>query len=162
MLSTGENKAYTAREVAEFIVAQYHDYVTYERGLDLTIYRLHALLYFSQVYFVTRHDKRLFEDDMAAWTCGAVVPEISLRYRIFGGNRIRLNYDEGFTTPITEKDQEEIMKVILSLEDYHTFDLIDIILMQTPWREAKERTRVRIDGTYPGIVKIEDIKEFFK
>ena len=79
---------YDALTIAMYIINR-----CFEEGAPVTNLRLQKLLYFVQLESYKVYGKRLFNNDIAAWQFGPVVPDVYYKYSVYAGMPILLNYD---------------------------------------------------------------------
>lgn len=120
--------------------------------------KLQSILYFIQVIFVDNYSQKCFGEDITARDLGVIIPKSYFKYKQFGGINISLDYIniEGFDkNKIKEKHKRDINDIIDELAKFTASDLIKIIEKQTPYKKA-------FTDYQDKIIKIEDIKEYFK
>lgn len=79
---------YDALEIAKYIISK-----CFKEGVPVTNLRLQKLLYFIQVESYKVYGKQLFNNDIAAWQFGPVVPDVYYKYSVYAGMPILLQYD---------------------------------------------------------------------
>lgn len=79
---------YDALEIAKYIISK-----CFKEGVPVTNLRLQKLLYFIQLESYKVYGKQLFNNDIAAWQFGPVVPDVYYKYSVYAGMPILLQYD---------------------------------------------------------------------
>lgn len=79
---------YDALEIAKHIISK-----CFKEGVPVTNLRLQKLLYFIQLESYKVYGKQLFNNDIAAWQFGPVVPDVYYKYSVYAGMPILLQYD---------------------------------------------------------------------
>ncbi|WP_304094730.1 Panacea domain-containing protein [Phascolarctobacterium succinatutens] len=79
---------YDALEIAKYIISK-----CFKEGVPVTNLRLQKLLYFIQVESYKVYGKQLFNNDIAAWQFGPVVPDVYYKYSVYAGMPILLQYN---------------------------------------------------------------------
>lgn len=78
---------YDALTIAMYIINR-----CFEEGAPVTNLRLQKLLYFIQLESYKVYGKQLFNNDIAAWQFGPVVPEVYYKYSVYAGMPILVKY----------------------------------------------------------------------
>lgn len=141
---------------ANFIVNQTNMYNNEHPENTIYMYakRLQKLLYFSELRYMEKYNKKLFSDDFEAWPNGPVIRDIYDRFRV---------YQSGVMDPITldkddilnKREKDCISEVLNLTNDMNVFQLIDISHDERgPWPTCYEnRIENGLDVTYQVISK---------
>lgn len=124
---------YFAKDISKYIV-----YYSNKKNYGITNTRLQIILYFIQVYFLKIKKVQCFIDNIEAWDIGPVVPCVYKKYTRFGAGQIT-DYKEPTNCFLNDNlniDRYIIYRVIDLLAKYPTFDLLNIVLNQSPWLES--------------------------
>ena len=105
----------------------------------ITNLKLNKLMYFAQGCFLARTGKRLFPEDIEAWTYGPVVPEVYHKYKVCGRNAIE-SVDDDFTVDsFTEEELETLIDVMREMAKYTSSTLVSITHREdSPWSHTNE------------------------
>lgn len=122
---------YTASQVSKYIVEEMN-----RSGTSITDLRVVRLLYLIQAYYFKTYGRPLFINEIYVTAYG-----IDIRYAIgknSGCRAMRVNAS-CFTDEedIDDDDKENIDKVLARFENYGDLDLVDLIMKQAPWKEAR-------------------------
>ncbi len=110
--------------------------------------RLNKYLFLSQVVYMAKYEKKLFNDDFVAYVNGPVIKSIVNNY----GQIVASNYD----VKINEKDAVFLNKIYDVLKDASYEELIEISHEDPEWIRLK-------DDTYNApILKLENNIEVYK
>ena len=69
------------QDVAKFFIGYATEQAKNGQGEPMTNLRLQQLLYLAQGWHLARYGKPLFEEEIKAWPCGPVVPEVYEAYK---------------------------------------------------------------------------------
>ena len=83
----GVSAMYDALTIAMYIINR-----CFEEGAPVTNLRLQKLLYFIQLESYKVYGKQLFNNDIAAWQFGPVVPDVYYKYSVYAGMPILVKY----------------------------------------------------------------------
>lgn len=164
MLNT-ESK-YTAQEIAIWLlyknyaekkekIAVNDEYEVYE---GITHLKLQKLLYYAQGVYLAITDKKLFDDDLEAWSHGPVIRNVYDTYCVFGRNQIII--------PETFENREIVNRIENDTEVKEILDIVyDNFSIYTAWqlREMSHQKGSPWEKTdNNGIIDTKLIKEYFK
>ena len=93
--------------------------------------RLNNYLFLSQVVYLAKYEKKLFDDDFLAYENGPIIKEIQQSYF-----RIESDFDE----KIPKKIKDFLDKIYLSLENASCEELIEITHEDPEWIKLKNNT----------------------
>lgn len=93
--------------------------------------RLNKYLFLSQVVYLAKYDKRLFEDDFSAYINGPVIEEIMQIYPRLNNNKIE---------EIDSEVANFLDKIYMSLENATYEELIEITHEDPEWIRLKANT----------------------
>ena len=137
---------YNALDVAHYIV-KYSN----EHNYEISNLKLQELLYFVQALFLVMSNGTIpcFKEEIEAWPFGPVIPKVYDEYKIYGSLEIPYSkakyilnksleleeyvYDENI---ISENDKLNINKVIEHFKDKSTYELVNLIHNQDPWKNV--------------------------
>ena len=137
---------YNALDVAHYII-KYSN----EHSYEISNLKLQELLYFVQALFLVMSNGTIpcFKEEIKAWSFGPVVPKVYDEHKIYGSLEIPYSktkyvlnkslelekyvYDENI---ISEDDKSNINKVIEHFKDKSTYELVNLIHNQDPWKNA--------------------------
>lgn len=122
---------YNAIDISKYIVNYELD-----NGRTVNVLRLQKLLYFVQALFIVNQENNnpCFYQDIEAWDCGPVIPEVYAEYKFFGGNSIPEQNESKLY--ITQKDKDLIDSMLDACSKITTNGLGAIAQSQNPWKNA--------------------------
>jgi len=124
-----------------------------QNGDCMTNLRLQKLLYLSQAWYLARHHKPLFEDEIEAWQYGPVVPNVYHHYAGYGRNQIQ-SADDGYDISAFGHEELTLLLDILAEYDrYSTLALVDHLHDHVLWQKHYKLNR--------GIIPIKEIDSHF-
>ena len=161
-----EKAKYKAQDIAKWFlyknyaeqkskVAENDNYEVYD---GITHLKLQKLLYNAQGVFLAIKNKKLFEDDLEAWSHGPVVKDVYDTYCVFGRNPIII--------PATPENNEVVRKIEEDKDVKEILDMVyDSFSIYTAWelREMSHKKGSPWDSTPKNeVIDIELIKQYFK
>lgn len=126
---------YSALSVADYIVKKSFKDLD-ETKITMTNLRLQKLLYFVQLYFLSRYNAPCFSDTIEAWAYGPVVPTVYRTYCIFGAEIITPFENSSDDSIILDQDRQFIDEIIGLSNKYSTYNLVLKTHNQNPWKES--------------------------
>lgn len=75
-------------------------------------YKLHKLLYYAQGYTLTHYNKKLFEEDIEAHSCGPFIPVLLTLPIIDGFGPIKTLFPEDEICPLTDDRNQAIIHTL--------------------------------------------------
>lgn len=118
---------YSALDVAKYIL----NYCS-EAGTPISNLKLQKLLYFVQGEFFKNKGEPLFNEHIAAWQFGPVVPDVYYEFCAYAGTPILNSY----ATDINDEDKRIINAVIDRKKDSPTWQLVnETHAPGTPWTQ---------------------------
>ena len=122
----------SALDVADHIIQYCHSH-----GCRISNLRLQILLYMAQAYFLVKSDgkKPCFEERIEARSYGPVIPEVYKEYRKYGSLDI-MDCRNPNAIPLSKVDMMMVDEVVDYFMDHSLLDLVDLVLSQSPWRNA--------------------------
>jgi uncharacterized phage-associated protein len=125
---------YRALQIAKYFIALCNA----DEGDLLSNLKLQKLLYYGQGFHLAINGKRLFRENVEAWTYGPVVPPVYHEYK---------SYDNGVLPPPTDFNPDEIdeeargilNEVFQVYGQYSAWKLANMTHEEPPWRNAFER-----------------------
>lgn len=140
---------YDACDIATYIITHEH-----KNGREISNLRLQKLLYFVQAYMVRTTGAFCFDEDMEAWSYGAVIPSVYYKYDIFAGLDIIESKSEKVPY-IDKKTRRRIDEILDYLSCYRLSQLVDIIHNQDPYQLAYSKG-------LNSIVTKDSLREYFR
>lgn len=116
-----------------------------KNDIEITISKLHKLLYFIQAEFLITFDKPCFNDELLANPYGPIIDKVIENYlpQCTTINTITKDTTINFTTTLTTNDikfnlteKPTIDSVLDEIAHLSNLELRDIIINQPPWRDA--------------------------
>jgi len=129
-----------------------------EKCNDITPLSLQKLLYYSQAFSLIILKKPLFENDCQAWAHGPVYPDVYYRFRDFGYDPIRINF-EAAPNDLDRGDREVLDNVLKYFGCYSGPVLRGFTHNEAPW--IKARNDLQPEDRCVTIIQKEDIKVYF-
>ena len=160
------NAKYTAQEIAKWFLyknyaeqknnmAANDDYEVYD---GITHLKLQKLLYNAQGVYLANTGRKLFGDDLIAWTHGPVVKDVYDTYCVFGRNPIII--------PATPENDEIIRRIESDTETKEILETVyDSFSIYTAWqlREMSHASNSPWSHTEKfGVISPELIKDYFE
>lgn len=150
---------YNVLDIACFVINT-HNKLYPEKGI--TNLRLQEILYFIQCKFLVENNKECFKEKIIAWPYGTVVVEVYEEFKKYGKSNIpNIDYYGKFFTRekfddrlIKKRDKKLISSILLLLNTYSNYELLEIIHNQDPWINARR------NGNNTEITQL-DIKKYF-
>lgn len=118
--------------VSVFDVAKY---ILEQNGV-MSAMKLQKLVYYSQVWTIVWDEESLFDEEIKAWSNGAVVWELFDAHRgLFkvGPKQI----EQGDSATLTDKQKQNVDKVVSFYGRYTAQQLSDINHKEDPWIDAR-------------------------
>lgn len=121
---------------------------------QITNLKLNKLLYFAQGVYLARTGKKLFDDQIEAWTLGPVIPSIYHKYKVCGRAPIP-NVRGNVPRNLFNADEyEALLDVMREFGQYTGNTLVTLTHMPgTPWSNTVN------EGA--SIIDLEKIKSYF-
>lgn len=94
-------------------------------GYPVSNLQLQKVLYFTNMFYISKNDTNLIDEPFEAWQFGPVIREIYDEYSINGSNRIYLENDETFYNKTREMLDEETKNVVVMLYKANVWTLVD-------------------------------------
>lgn len=116
---------YSAKQVAKFILG-----VGNAQGVGISNLRLQYLLYIAQTGFLAEEERRLFEEDIVAYSMGPQVREVYFEYCAYGGMDINTSGFFPGQSDIAVNDQGAIYKYIIPFLSMPMSKLCDAVRSQ--------------------------------
>jgi len=128
-----------SNEVSINSVANYICFRASEAGENISVLKLHKLLYYVQAWHLALYSRPLFEEEFEAWVHGPVSKAIFIKYRdtknmyspIFEGE-----WKKDFLG-LSEKDKAHIDSVLDAYMHLSGIQLEHLTHNETPWIEAR-------------------------
>lgn len=139
---------YTADQIADYFLAK----VDEETGDNLSNLKLQKLVYYAQGFHLALSDgEPLFDDEIAAWAHGPVVPSLYHKYKARGADAIPA--PDGFDISQFDQEARELLDEVWFV--YGQFSALKLRKMahdESPWKDAGPS----------GVVSRDTMREFFK
>ena len=95
-------------------IANYFIQKALDRGEGITNLRLQKVIYFAHATYYSSKHKRLFDDPVAAWPLGPVVPNVYYAVKAQGGSLVTdlipiFVPKEGICVPLVREDDKETL-----------------------------------------------------
>ena len=132
-------------------VAKYVEYYSVKKtGYGVSKLKLLSLLYFIQAYALIEKDEPMFFNDIEAWECGPIVPEVFRCSKFLWSGIVHENYYKDVDS-ITYGDKELIDAVFDEFQNYSITEMVELSMNQAPWRNTLKNKAISLDS----------IKEYF-
>ena len=128
---------------------------------EVTHLRLQKLLYFAQSAHLAILNKKLFSDEILAWTYGPVIEKVYHYYKKYRNKPLKTKGNN------THKFSESTQKILDGIWDffkkYSTSELVYISHQHDPWKKASQTKNKIMDcklikDYYKGIFIFQDAK----
>lgn len=106
---------YKAIDIAKYVIT-----ISTEEGSPISNLQLQKILYYIQLHWLEKFDEPLFEDSIAAWQFGPVVPNVYYMFCGYGGTKIVSTYD----VIINDSVCDEINPIIRAKRALYPWDLV--------------------------------------
>lgn len=117
-----------------------------ESGDAMTHLKLQKLLYYAQAWHLANYNRRLFDEDLKAWTHGPVVPSVWHKYRNFGWDIIQPAKTAAKVADATASFLENVYNIY---GKYSGKALEDLTHDELPWKEARGDLPIQAKSTTP-------------
>lgn len=151
-----------AEKVANWFLVRHSSKMQTDGAEDeyITQMKLHKLLYYAQGVFLAMFNKRLFDEEMLAWTHGPVVRSIYDKYqgiRELGTENLDEEQLSDYQTLAGNDNTRVILEVVYeTYGKYSAGQLRNMTHEETPWKEAWKSG----NGSEP--LKDETVTKYFK
>jgi len=119
----------TYSEIADYFISFY-----YQKGDNITNFRLHKLLYYAQVKSLALYNKRLFNEDFFAWKHGPALPAL------------HRDYNNGHWSPVSKEQSQHYIQAFEKKIKDHQLLLLKEVLARYDWTRAAADTLNVIRG----------------
>ncbi len=119
--------------------------------------KLQKILYFLQVYFLTKENRKCFSEEIEAWNFGPIISKVYEEYKFFGSIGISITIENDLEELVTNVENRLLINELLELiatNKYNFTDLTHISMNQDPWINAYEKNE-------KNIISDESIKKYF-
>lgn len=99
--------------------------------------KLQKLLYYSQVWFFVRNDRKLFVDRIQAWIYGPVIYDVWSSFKYMKRNSI-IPIDRAYNNHIDESIIAHLNDVWVSYGHLSGSDLVDLTHNELPWKNSRK------------------------
>lgn len=141
---------YSVDTVTNYIIDYYNKN---NKGINNLV--LQKLLYFIQAEFLTKHNRKCFNEDILAWNIGPIIPEVYNKYRKYGSTII-LRKESSTTQCLTKKDKDIIDYVLNKLKRLSFTELTNRCYKTKPWEMCYNKYSLN-----PCKISNKIIKEYF-
>lgn len=114
--------------------------------------KLQKLLYYAQGTYMAITGKKLFDDNLVAWTHGPVVIDVYYEYNHNGSKGIEYNDADAPKEEYTKKEENILNQVYEYFGQYSAWKLRNMTHAELPWQTTEHNN----------VIDPEVIKEFFK
>lgn len=116
------------RKLFTLKVIKINDVKSYEGNV-----RINKYLFLAQVVYLAKYGKKLFNDEIVAYTNGPVIISIMNSFNdLYNDKDIQLNIDN--------KTKDFLDKIYISLENASSLELVDITHDDPEWKKLSENT----------------------
>lgn len=136
----------TAHDVAKYILAS----VDPEVGDLISNLKLQKLCYYAQGFSLALLGRPLFDDPIAAWQHGPVVPAVYHAYKEFGANAIPAPADIDFSR-FSQDERDLLDEVYSTYGQFSAWKLRNMTHEEPPWRETDENC----------VIPLKKMKQYF-
>jgi len=145
------NKAYRAEDIAKWFLSRNRETNVLEGGDEnISNLKLQKLLYYAQGTHYALTEKKLFNEDIMAWTHGPVVESIYHRYKENGSDGIK--FEEEYDINYIDKDTKQILEEVYDcFGQYSAWKLRNMTHEEEPWKNTKPNE----------VIDLEIIKNYF-
>src|SRR5690606_17754815 len=118
----------TANDIAPFFVRK-----------GVSPLKLQKLLYYSQVWFIKKHNINLFVDPIKAWVFGPVVSPIWTKFKVVRRNDIITPFSHfyPFPTVLPQQTTQHLEDVWNSYGHLSGSELVDLTHAELPWKMSR-------------------------
>lgn len=167
---------YKSMDIADYFITKASD-----MGRPLDNLRLQKYLYYFEAMMLVESGKPKIEENFEKWQYGPVLPSVYYEYKQFGNADIleptehfiikdiedwdNLEFRETtfdmaqFEAKMTEHEKKLVEHLIQALNDYGTFELVNMTHEHDEWRNAEKDI---LSGTRHLTYDQEKIKEYFE
>jgi uncharacterized phage-associated protein len=123
----------TAKDVAEYFLSLG---AANEEGEDLiSPLKIQKLVYYAQGFHLAMFGKKLFSEDILAWTHGPVVRSLFDRYKKYGSNAIPV--PEEINVSAFSHEQKELLDDVYKVYgQFSAWRLRQMTHMEPPWKNT--------------------------
>ncbi len=149
----------TADKMADYFIA-----LSNKTQNLITNLKLQKLLYYTNCWFLTVFNKKLFKSEFEAWIHGPVLPSIYGKYKHFKWNPIskELNNDiiiSNIEKKLTSDEKDILSQVVDEYFGLTAYQLEQLTHIEEPW--IKARKGLNPDDLSRNIIEDEWIKEYY-
>ncbi|CAG9932193.1 Panacea domain-containing protein [Candidatus Nitrotoga arctica] len=135
-------------QVADYFLAQQDT----ESGDTISNLKLQKLVYYAQGFHLAIFDAPLFNEPIAAWTHGPVIPELYQKFKIYGSGAIPCSADIDLTR-FDEETKAFLDEIYSVFNQYSGWTLRNMTHEELPWKEREADA---------GVISLESMKSYFK
>lgn len=136
----------TCHDVADYFLASQDD----ESGELISNLKLQKLMYYAQGFHLALFGKKLFPNDIEAWTHGPVVPELYHKYKEYGSGPIP-RPEQVAMEKYDDSTRELLNDIVNVYGQYSGWKLRNMTHEELPWQKST-----------PGVIRPELMAEHFK
>ncbi|WP_116776680.1 Panacea domain-containing protein [Sphingobacterium corticibacter] len=116
-----------------------NDIATYFVKKGVSPLQLQKLLYYSQVWYLKKFDRRLFSDDIKAWVFGPVVTSIWSKFKVVRRNETIAPFDHFYPCPtlLPQVVNDHLDNVWSSYGHLTGSQLVDLTHSELPWKMSR-------------------------
>jgi uncharacterized phage-associated protein len=127
-IKKGDEKMYTACEIAEYIVA-----LADRRGDKIDQLKLQKLLYYVQGAYLGTGNAPLFDDDFLAWKLGPAIFSVWTEYTEHNSDPIK---PSGGKLSLNTVDEQKIDAIYEQYRAFTSYALVEKTHKEPPWKNA--------------------------
>lgn len=147
---------YTSKQIADWILSK----IDREAGDTISPLKLQKLLYYSQAWYYTLTDKKLFDEEIQAWAHGPVVPS---QYRRFSYIQIYDNIKANsikLEVPELSKEEQDILDEVFSIYGEKSASYLEKLShAEKPWKET--RGEIESFAISDKVIPLDLMKEYY-
>jgi len=143
-------------------MANVFDVVKYilEQKNEVTAMKLQKLVYYAQAWTLVWNEKKLFEEEIEAWANGPVTVSLYAQHKgIFQVDSSTFN--DGSSQNLTDKERENIDKVLSFYGEKNAQWLSDLTHMEEPWKNARSRGCAADGEICKEVITLADMHEYY-
>lgn len=147
---------YKAVDIANFFI----DLANSDEEGYITNMKVNKLVYFAQGWSLVRYGRKLFDENIEAWTHGPVIPSVYHAFKAYGKHNITAVHGKYDVDMFTADDLDLLADVALAYAKYDASELRRMTHEpQSPWNQvyAERQNNVISDDSIVADLKTKDI-----
>ena len=118
------------------------------------------MLFYSQAWHLVLHNKPLLKEKFEAWVHGAAIPAVYQRYKQFGSQAIKDDYDKKEFAKLSEQERE-LLEDVWEIYGQYDADYLELLNhSEEPWQQA--RAGLNAFDASNTIISEEKMKEYYE